>query len=80
MNVSRIPLAERVRPQTLNDIVGQQHLTGTDGVFRRMLETGTLSSMILWGPPGVGKTTLAFYSCSIRKASHLHIERNQFRC
>ena len=60
MNVLPIPLAERVRPQSLDDIVGQQHLTGPGSVFRRMLETGTLSSMILWGPPGVGKTTLAF--------------------
>ncbi len=60
MNSSRIPLAERVRPKTLDEIVGQQHLTGYDGVFRKMLQTRTLSSMILWGPPGVGKTTLAF--------------------
>ena len=60
MTASTIPLAERVRPQTLDDIVGQQHLTGKDGVFRKMLESEVLSSMILWGPPGVGKTTLAF--------------------
>ncbi len=60
MNSARIPLAERVRPKSLDEIVGQQHLTGDDGVFRKMLQTGTLSSMILWGPPGVGKTTLAF--------------------
>ena len=56
----RVPLSERVRPQTLDAIVGQQHLTGNTGIFRKMLHTGTLSSMILWGPPGVGKTTLAF--------------------
>ncbi len=60
MNSSRIPLAERVRPISLDEIVGQQHLTGVEGVFRKMLQTGSLSSMILWGPPGVGKTTLAF--------------------
>ena len=54
-----IPLAERLRPQTLDDFVGQQHLVGKDGVIRKMIETKRLSSFILWGPPGVGKTTLA---------------------
>lgn len=53
------PLAERMRPQTLEDYVGQQHLVGQDGVLRRNLETGHMGSFILWGPPGVGKTTLA---------------------
>lgn len=54
-----IPLAERMRPKSLDDYVGQQHLVGKDGVLRKMLESGKLSSFILWGPPGVGKTTLA---------------------
>lgn len=54
-----IPLAERMRPKSLDDYVGQQHLVGKDGVLRKMLESGNLSSFILWGPPGVGKTTLA---------------------
>lgn len=54
-----IPLAERMRPRTLDDYVGQQHLVGKDGVIRRMIESKHLSSFILWGPPGVGKTTLA---------------------
>lgn len=53
------PLAERMRPRTLDEYVGQPHLTGEKGVIRRMLETGNVPSMILWGPPGVGKTTLA---------------------
>lgn len=53
------PLAERMRPRTLDDYVGQPHLTGEKGVIRRMLETGNVPSMIFWGPPGVGKTTLA---------------------
>jgi putative ATPase len=53
------PLAERVRPLTLDDYVGQQHLVGPGAVLRRMIEGGRLSSFILWGPPGVGKTTLA---------------------
>src|SRR5215218_8105449 len=54
------PLAERLRPVELGDIVGQSHLTGENGVFRKLLKQGTLPSMILWGPPGVGKTTLAY--------------------
>lgn len=53
------PLAERLRPRTLDDYIGQTHLVGPDAVLRRMIETGRLSSFILWGPPGVGKTTLA---------------------
>jgi putative ATPase len=54
-----VPLAERLRPQTLDDYVGQQHLVGPGAVLRRMIEGDKLSSFILWGPPGVGKTTLA---------------------
>jgi ATPase related to the helicase subunit of the Holliday junction resolvase len=53
------PLAERLRPKTLDDYIGQQHLVGKDAVLRRMIESGNISSFILWGPPGVGKTTLA---------------------
>ena len=53
------PLAERLRPRTLDDYIGQQHLVGEGAVLRKMLETGRISSFILWGPPGVGKTTLA---------------------
>ncbi len=53
------PLAERMRPRTLDDYVGQQHLVGQGGVLRRMLESGRVNSFIMWGPPGVGKTTLA---------------------
>jgi putative ATPase len=53
------PLAERMRPQNLEGFVGQKHLIGKDAVLRKMLEAGRLSSIILWGPPGVGKTTLA---------------------
>ncbi len=54
------PLAERMRPKLLVDYVGQSHLVDRDGVLRRSIEQNTLPSMILWGPPGVGKTTLAF--------------------
>ena len=56
---SFIPLAERLRPSKLEEYVGQSHLVGPGGVFRRFLETGNVPSFILWGPPGVGKTTLA---------------------
>ena len=53
------PLAERLRPRTLDDYIGQEHLVGKNAVLRKMIESGNLSSLILWGPPGVGKTTLA---------------------
>lgn len=53
------PLAERLRPHTLDDYIGQQHLVGEGAVLRRMIDAGRISSFILWGPPGVGKTTLA---------------------
>lgn len=53
------PLADRMRPKTLGEVVGQDHLLGPDGALGRMLATGRLSSIILWGPPGVGKTTIA---------------------
>lgn len=53
------PLAERMRPKTLDDYIGQKHLVGDGAVLRRMIDSGRISSFILWGPPGVGKTTLA---------------------
>jgi putative ATPase len=53
------PLAERMRPTSLNDYIGQKHLVGEGGILRRMIETGHIASFILWGPPGVGKTTIA---------------------
>lgn len=53
------PLADRLRPQTLDDVVGQAHLLGTEGALRRMLARGSLASLILWGGPGTGKTTIA---------------------
>ncbi len=54
-----LPLAERLRPRTLNEYIGQKHLVGEGAILRQMIENGNLSSFILWGPPGVGKTTLA---------------------
>ncbi|SMD20007.1 replication-associated recombination protein A [Rhizobium sp. RU36D] len=56
---ARRPLADRLRPQSLADVVGQEHLTGEDGVLARMIASGSLGSMIFWGPPGTGKTTVA---------------------
>ncbi len=53
------PLAERLRPHTIDDYIGQEHLVGKNGVIRRFIEAGNVPSFILWGPPGVGKTTLA---------------------
>jgi putative ATPase len=55
----QIPLAERMRPQSLENYIGQEHLVGANAVLRKSLEGGKIQSMILWGPPGVGKTTLA---------------------
>ena len=54
-----LPLAERMRPKTLDEYIGQKHLVGEGAILRRMIESGNIASFILWGPPGVGKTTLA---------------------
>ncbi len=56
---SSTPLAERIRPETLDDLVGQEHLTGKGSILRTSIEQGRIPSIILWGPPGVGKTTIA---------------------
>src|SRR5699024_315328 len=54
-----IPLAERIRPKRTEDYISQQHLIGPEGILKKQLDAGLLSSLILWGPPGTGKTTLA---------------------
>lgn len=59
MQDNNIPLAERLRPVSLDDYIGQRHLVGETGIIRKMIESGRINSFILWGPPGVGKTTLA---------------------
>lgn len=66
---AKSPLAERVRPQTLEDVTGQEHLVGPDGVLRKVINSGNIPSMIFWGPPGVGKTTLANIIATKIKAS-----------
>jgi putative ATPase len=66
------PLADKLRPDTLADVVGQDHLLGPDGVLTRMLATRSLGSLIFWGPPGTGKTTVARL---LAKATDLHFEQ-----
>src|SRR6185503_19981548 len=53
------PLADRLRPRSLDEVIGQRHLLGPDGALRRMIASGRLGALILWGPPGTGKTTIA---------------------
>lgn len=70
MDMMNVPLAEYLRPRNLDEVIGQQHLLGKDGVLRKTLESGNLFSMIFWGPPGVGKTTLAGLFAGIQGRSY----------
>jgi putative ATPase len=67
------PLAERMRPKDLNDFCGQEHLVGKNGVLRKVIESGNIPSFILWGPPGVGKTTLAGIIANKLKRPFFHL-------
>ncbi len=67
------PLAERLRPHTLDDFIGQEHLVGKNAVLRRMIDAGHIPSIILWGPPGVGKTTLAHIISKTLKTSFFQL-------
>jgi len=69
--MSNIPLAERIRPKTLDEFVGQQHLVGKNGVIRKLIEGDQIPSMIFWGPPGCGKTTLAQLIANTTKSCFL---------
>lgn len=74
------PLAERMRPRSLDDYVGQKHLVGEGAILRKMIDAGRISSFILWGPPGVGKTTLAQNYRSHAQSTFLYFERGDKRC
>src|SRR4026209_317271 len=65
---SLAPLAERIRPATLDELIGQEHLTGKGSILRTAIEHGKIPSMILWGPPGTGKTTIAHIIANTLKA------------
>ena len=68
---SQVPLAERMRPSKLDELIGQEHLVGHDSIIRKAVQTGNIPSMILWGPPGVGKTTIAnIIANEVKKSFH----------
>ena len=69
--ISMSPLAARLRPRSLEEVTGQEHLIGPGRILRRLIENDMLSSMIFWGPPGVGKTTLARIIANHTKASFI---------
>ncbi len=72
MELSLKPLAEELRPRNLKEFVGQEHLTGKNGIFRKLIESDQLVSMIFWGPPGSGKTTLARIIANATKSHFVH--------
>ena len=73
------PLAERLRPKTLDDYIGQKHLVGPGAILRKMIDAGRISSFILWGPPGVGKTTLAQIIANKLETPFLYVKCRDFR-
>ena len=73
MMLANQPLAERLRPKNLDEFLGQDHLVGRDAVLRKVIESGNIPSFILWGPPGVGKTTLALIIANTLKRPFFHL-------
>lgn len=73
MNIGQSPLAERVRPKELEELTGQEHLVGTNGILRKIVQSGNIPSMIFWGPPGVGKTTMAHIIANKIKAAYFEL-------
>ncbi|HNV95599.1 MAG TPA: replication-associated recombination protein A [Bacteroidales bacterium] len=71
------PLAERLRPKTFDDFIGQEHLVGPKGVIRKMVDNNSLHSIILWGPPGVGKTTMALMLSQMLNRNFFHLSATQ---
>lgn len=72
MNSFSVPLADKIRPQNLKEFVGQEHLIGKEGIIRKLIEQDQLPSMIFWGPPGSGKTTLAQIIANATKSHFIH--------
>ena len=70
-NVNKAPLADRVRPRTFEEYIGQEHILGKGKVLRQLVESDNITSMILWGPPGVGKTTLAMIIANMTNAEFI---------
>jgi putative ATPase len=77
---SHVPLAERIRPDSLDELQGQQHLAGKGSILRTAIEHGKIPSMIFWGPPGTGKTTIANIIAHTLKVPFLPAQRYQLRC
>ena len=77
--MSNQPLAERLRPKTLEDYIGQEHLVGKNAVLRKMIESGNLSSLILWGPPGSRKNHTGEDYCQYTGTAVSHAQRHKFR-
>ena len=69
--MQNIPLAERIRPKTLDDFVGQEHLVGKTGIIKKLIKNDQVPSMIFWGPPGTGKTTLAHIIAKTTKSEFI---------
>lgn len=72
MNEQQTPLADRIRPKTLSEFIGQKHLVGKEGIIRKLIKSDQIPSMIFWGPPGSGKTTLAHVIANTTKSYFLH--------